>query len=70
MTKDDKSIAYGQNVAFKETILKPAEKELNASNPAEKKAMAELDWAEWKGEKQPSGAQIADVLSANKNTPV
>jgi hypothetical protein len=33
-------------------------------------AMAELDWAEWKGEKQPSGAaqQIADVLSANKKT--
>ena len=32
--------------------------------------MAELDWAEWKGEKQPSGAaqQIADVLSANKKT--
>ena len=32
--------------------------------------MAEFDWAEWKGEKQPSGAaqQIADVLSANKKT--
>lgn len=32
--------------------------------------MAELDWAEWKGEKQPSGAaqQIADVLSANQKT--